>query len=47
MRVAPEALLAFLFWDAGLFGLPVIAIYTIAVYRVLGGKDADRVRLSE
>jgi hypothetical protein len=41
MRAAPEALLAFLFWDAGPFGLPVIAIYTIAVYRVLGGKDAD------
>jgi len=29
---AAEASLSFLFWGAGLFVLPVIAIYTIAVY---------------
>jgi cytochrome bd ubiquinol oxidase subunit II len=35
---APEASLSFLFWGAGLFVLPVIAIYTIAVYWVFRGK---------
>ena len=35
---APEASLSFLFWDAGLFVLPVIAIYTIAVYWFFRGK---------
>jgi cytochrome bd ubiquinol oxidase subunit II len=35
---APEASLSFLFWGAGLFGLPVIAIYTIAVYWLFRGK---------
>jgi cytochrome d ubiquinol oxidase subunit II len=29
---APEASLSFLFWGAGLFVLPVIAIYSIAVF---------------
>jgi cytochrome d ubiquinol oxidase subunit II len=28
---APEASFSFLFWGAGLFVLPVIAIYTIVV----------------
>jgi cytochrome d ubiquinol oxidase subunit II len=35
---APEASLAFLFWGAGLFVLPVIAIYTIGVYWLFRGK---------
>ncbi len=35
---APAASLSFLFWGAGLFVLPVIAIYTIAVYWVFRGK---------
>ena len=35
---APEASLSFLFWGAGLFVLPVIAIYTIAVYWLFRGK---------
>jgi cytochrome bd ubiquinol oxidase subunit II len=35
---APEASLAFLFWGAGLFVLPVIAMYTIGVYWVFRGK---------
>lgn len=35
---APEQSLSFLFSGAGLFVLPVIAIYTIGVYWVLRGK---------
>ncbi len=35
---AAEASLSFLFWGAGLFVLPVIAIYTIAVYWIFRGK---------
>jgi len=35
---APKASLSFLFWGAGLFVLPVIAIYTIAVYWLFRGK---------
>jgi cytochrome d ubiquinol oxidase subunit II len=35
---APEASLSFLFWGAGLFVLPVIAIYTAVVYWVFRGK---------
>ena len=35
---APEASLSFMFWGAGLFVLPVIAIYTIAVYWFFHGK---------
>ncbi len=35
---APEAALSFLFWGAGLFVLPVIALYTIGVYVVFRGK---------
>ena len=35
---APEASLSFLFWGAGLFVLPVIAAYTIAVYWLFRGK---------
>jgi hypothetical protein len=35
---APEASLSFLFWGADLFVLPVIAIYTLAVYWFFRGK---------
>jgi cytochrome bd ubiquinol oxidase subunit II len=35
---APEASLSFLFWGAGVFVLPVIAIYTGAVYWLFRGK---------
>jgi cytochrome bd ubiquinol oxidase subunit II len=35
---APEASLSFLFWGAGLFVLPVIALYTAAVYWIFRGK---------
>ena len=35
---APDASLSFLFWGAGLFVLPVIAIYTIGVYWLFRGK---------
>ncbi len=35
---APEASLSFLFWGAGLFVLPVIAIYTVTVYWLFRGK---------
>ena len=35
---APEASLSFLFWGAGLFVLPVIAIYTVVVYWIFRGK---------
>ena len=35
---APEASLSFLFWGAGLFVLPVIAVYTAAVYWIFRGK---------
>jgi cytochrome d ubiquinol oxidase subunit II len=36
--VAPDKSLSFLFWGAGLFVLPVIAIYTAVVYWVFRGK---------
>jgi cytochrome bd ubiquinol oxidase subunit II len=35
---APEASLSFLFWGAGVFVIPVIANYTIAVYWLFRGK---------
>jgi cytochrome bd-type quinol oxidase subunit 2 len=35
---APEASLAFLFYGAGIFVLPVIAAYTIGVYWIFRGK---------
>jgi cytochrome bd ubiquinol oxidase subunit II len=35
---APDKTLSFLFWGAGLFVLPVVAIYTIAVYWFFRGK---------
>jgi cytochrome d ubiquinol oxidase subunit II len=35
---APDKSLSFLFWGAGVFVLPVIAIYTAAVYWVFRGK---------
>ena len=36
--VAPDKSLSFLFWGAGVFVLPVIAIYTAVVYWVFRGK---------
>jgi cytochrome d ubiquinol oxidase subunit II len=41
---APESSLSFLFWGAGLFVLPLMLAYTVAVYVVFRGKaptDAD------
>jgi len=35
---APESTLSFLFWGAGVFVLPVIAIYTATVYWLFRGK---------
>ena len=35
---APEKTLSFLFWGAGVFVLPVIAVYTAVVYWVFRGK---------
>ncbi len=35
---APEASLSFLFWGAGIFVLPIVAIYTGVVYWVFRGK---------
>jgi cytochrome d ubiquinol oxidase subunit II len=35
---APQASLEFLFWGAGLFVLPVILAYTVAVYWIFRGK---------
>ena len=35
---APTASLSFLFWGAGLFVLPVIAVYTLGVYWIFRGK---------
>jgi cytochrome d ubiquinol oxidase subunit II len=35
---APDKSLSFLFWGAGVFVLPVIAVYTAAVYWVFRGK---------
>jgi cytochrome bd ubiquinol oxidase subunit II len=35
---APQASLSFLFWGAGLFVLPVIALYTVGIYWVFRGK---------
>jgi cytochrome bd ubiquinol oxidase subunit II len=35
---APHSTLSFLFWGAGVFVLPVIAIYTITVYWLFRGK---------
>ena len=34
----PEASLSFLFWGAGLFVLPVVAVYTMGVYWIFRGK---------
>ena len=36
---APEKSLSFLFWGAGVFVLPIIAIYTAVVYWVFRGKQ--------
>ncbi len=35
---APESSLAFLFWGAGLFVLPLILLYNITIYAVFRGK---------
>jgi cytochrome d ubiquinol oxidase subunit II len=39
---APEASLAFLFWGAGLFVLPIIALYTAVIYWLFRGKLRTR-----
>ena len=36
---APEKSLSFLFWGAGVFVLPITAIYTAVVYWVFRGKQ--------
>jgi cytochrome d ubiquinol oxidase subunit II len=36
---APEASLSFLFWGAGLFVLPLIAVYTAVVYWMFRGRQ--------
>jgi cytochrome bd ubiquinol oxidase subunit II len=36
---APEKSLSFLFWGAGVFVLPIIAMYTAVVYWVFRGKQ--------
>jgi cytochrome d ubiquinol oxidase subunit II len=36
---APEASLSFLFWGAGLFVLPLIALYTAVVYWMFRGRQ--------
>jgi hypothetical protein len=41
---APEASLSFLFWGAGLFVLPIIAIYSIAVFWMFRGKMREGYR---
>jgi cytochrome bd ubiquinol oxidase subunit II len=38
---APPASLAFMFWGAGLFVMPLTLIYTVIVYRVFRGKVVD------
>jgi cytochrome d ubiquinol oxidase subunit II len=44
---APEKSLSFLFWGAGVFVLPVIAIYTAVVYWLFRGKLRKGYRLSD
>jgi cytochrome d ubiquinol oxidase subunit II len=41
---APEASLSFLFWGAGLFVLPIIAIYSIAAFWMFRGKMREGYR---
>jgi cytochrome bd ubiquinol oxidase subunit II len=41
---APEPTLSFLFWGAGVFVLPVIAVYTAVVYWLFRGKLRKRYR---
>jgi cytochrome d ubiquinol oxidase subunit II len=38
---APEASLSFLFYGAGLVVLPIVLIYTLAVYWVFRGKISE------
>ena len=45
--VAPDKSLSFLFWGAGVFVLPVIAIYTAVVYWVFRGKLHQACRAGE
>jgi cytochrome bd-type quinol oxidase subunit 2 len=40
----PEASLSFLFWGAGLFVLPIITIYSIAVFWMFRGKMREGYR---
>ncbi len=41
---APDKALSFLFWGAGIFVLPVIAIYTAVVYWMFRGKSHQETR---
>jgi cytochrome d ubiquinol oxidase subunit II len=38
---SPPASLAFMFWGAGLFIMPLTLIYTTAVYRLFRGKVVE------
>jgi len=44
---APEKSLSFLFWGAGVFVLPIIAIYTAVVYWVFSGRSGARMALKK
>nr|WP_294548857.1 hypothetical protein [uncultured Rhodopila sp.] len=41
---APEVSLSFPFWGAGIFVLPIVAVYTGVVYRVFRGKHVVHYR---
>ena len=38
---APDASLSFLFWGAGLFALPAVSFYTLAVHWFFRGKTTE------
>jgi cytochrome d ubiquinol oxidase subunit II len=38
---SPSASLAFMFWGAGLFVMPLTLIYTLVVYRLFRGRVAE------
>lgn len=39
---APHSSLAFMFWGAGVFVLPITLIYTLVVYSLFKGKVTDQ-----
>ncbi|MGO7770983.1 cytochrome d ubiquinol oxidase subunit II, partial [Rhizobium ruizarguesonis] len=40
--VAPQSTLAFMFWGAGIFVLPITIVYTLLVYFIFkGNAEAD------